>query len=122
MPVYGSNPNSYDRNNAQAVGCTSYGGELYKYAMAAPVISGTDLTSVNAEVDQTSGQWIVDFNVKSGPAAKLGTLTEQMATQYYSTGSTEPDEPGRIPRAARGGARRPDPVLTPGPGPDHDLG
>jgi len=91
--IYGSNPNNYDRNDAQAVGCTNYGGELYKYAMAAPVIHGTDLTAVNAEVDQTSGQWIVDFNVKSGPAAKLGTLTEQMATQYYSTGSTNPTSP-----------------------------
>jgi preprotein translocase subunit SecD len=89
--VYGSNPNGWDRTTQQSVGCYNDNGVQYKYAMQTPVILGTDLTAVNAVVNTSGSGWIVDFNVKSGPAAKLGNLTETLATQYYPTASTNED-------------------------------
>ena len=89
VKIYGSNPNGWGREKQQAVGCQKVSGVWYKYAMAAPVILGTDLSGVNAEVNPNGAGYIVAFNVKSGPASGLGKLTETMATQYYPNVSTD---------------------------------
>jgi preprotein translocase subunit SecD len=86
--LYGLNPSGWNRPNQQAVACYSYDGVLWKYAMAVPVIQGTDLTSVGAQAATSGAGYQVDFNVKSGPASRLGALTETMSTSYYpSAGS-----------------------------------
>jgi preprotein translocase subunit SecD len=91
--TYGLNPSGWERPNQQAVGCYSFDGIQFKYAMAAPVIQGTDLTSVSAQAATSGSGYQVDFNVKTGPASRLGTLTQKMATDYYpsssSTGSAD---------------------------------
>jgi preprotein translocase subunit SecD len=81
--IYGQNPSGWNRPNQQAVGCYSLGGITYKYAMAVPVIQGTDLSGVSAQAATSGAGYEVNFNVKSGPATRLGTLTEKMSTDYY---------------------------------------
>jgi len=80
--IYGSNPSYWARPNLQAVGCQKTDGVWYKYAMSPAVIQGTDLSSVAAETATDASGYIVAFNVKSGPAQKLGSLTTQMQTLY----------------------------------------
>jgi preprotein translocase subunit SecD len=86
--VYGLNPSGWNRPNQQAVACYSFDGVTWKYAMAAPVIQGTDLSGVSAQAATTGAGYQVNFNVKSGPASALGNLTETMATDYYPSSST----------------------------------
>ncbi len=86
--LYGLNPSGWNRPNQQAVACYNFDGVTFKYAMAAPVVQGTDLTAVNAEAATTGSGYQVDVNVKSGPASNLGTLTEKMSTDYYPSSST----------------------------------
>jgi preprotein translocase subunit SecD len=89
--IYGLNPSGWNRPNQQAVSCYSPSkGVTYKYAMAAPVIQGTDLSSVSASAATTGAGYQVNFGVKSGPASALGSLTEKMSTDYYPS-SSAPD-------------------------------
>ena len=80
--IYGLNPNGWNRPGQQAVACYNFGGTLLKYAMAAPVIQGTDLSAVSAQAATTGAGFQVVFNVKDKPAVALGTLTQTMATQF----------------------------------------
>jgi preprotein translocase subunit SecD len=93
--IYGSNPNGWGREHEQAVGCqkildanNKWTGQWDKVAMAAPVILGTDLSAVSAQVNTNGAGYIVAFSVKTGPASKLGTLTETMVG-YYNGQSTD---------------------------------
>jgi len=76
----------YDNPNAQTITCS--GGD--KYALAAAVVQGKDLSGVQAQ-DQPSG-WVVVFNVKSPEAAALGALTTKMYDQYYPSQSSNADD------------------------------
>jgi preprotein translocase subunit SecD len=92
--IYGSNPNGWNRTTppAQAVACTTYNGAVFKYAMAVPVIVGTDLNSVSAQVAQSGGGYQVNFGVKDKPAQALAALTATMSTKYYPNISTDTTE------------------------------
>jgi preprotein translocase subunit SecD len=85
--LYGQDPSGWNRPGQQAVSCYKFDGIWWKYAMAKPVIQGTDLSAVNAEAATTGGGFQVVFNVKSGPATALGTLTQSMANLSSSAGS-----------------------------------
>jgi preprotein translocase subunit SecD len=90
--IYGSNPNGWERADQQAVGCYSPSkGVLYKYALAAPVIHGTDLSSVSAQANSQGAGYVVDFNVKTGPAQALGKLTASMYTLDQSASTNNDD-------------------------------
>jgi preprotein translocase subunit SecD len=92
--IYGSNPNGWNRTSppAQAVACTTYNKVVFKYAMAVPVIVGTDLSSVSAQVAQSGGGYQVNFGVKDKPAQALAALTETMSTKYYPNINTDTTE------------------------------
>ena len=100
VQIYGSNPNGWGREHQQAVGCqkildanNKWTGQWDKVAMAAPVILGTDLSAVSAQVNSNGAGYIVAFSVKTGPASKLGTLTQTMAQddQNANTDTTGAD-------------------------------
>jgi preprotein translocase subunit SecD len=95
VKIYGANPNGWGREHEQAVGCqkildanNKWTGQWDKVAMAAPVILGTDLSGVSAQVNPNGAGYIVSFNVKTGPASRLGKLTQTMAG-YYNAQSTD---------------------------------
>ena len=79
--IYHSNPNGWSNPKVQTVTCL----DGTKYALAAAVVQGSDLTNVQA-VDESTG-WIVSFDVKQPAATALGNLTTTMAKDYYSGGT-----------------------------------
>jgi preprotein translocase subunit SecD len=85
--IYGANPNAWDNPSVQTVSCLN--GE--KYAMAAAVVQGKDISNAQAQ-DETSSGWVVTFDVKNPAARNLGTLTTGMVSKYYSSteGATSP--------------------------------
>jgi preprotein translocase subunit SecD len=95
--TYGGNANNYARPHQQAVACQlvalQNGGKAwYKYAMSVPVIQGTDLSAVTAETDPSGAAgYLVAFNVHSGAAQRLGTLTTTMAGLYDGGNGTQDD-------------------------------
>jgi preprotein translocase subunit SecD len=93
--IYGSNPSYWARPTQQAVGCQRIALEggtsvWYKYAMSPAIVQGTDLSSVTAETQTDASGYVVAFNVRSGPAQKLGTTTTKMQSLYDGgSGSAE---------------------------------
>ncbi len=88
--IYGanSNPSIWDKADVQTVGCYSIDGEEFKYALAAAVVVGQDLTGVSADY-VTPGGWVIEFNVKSPASTKLYDLTSSQAA-LYSTATSDP--------------------------------
>jgi preprotein translocase subunit SecD len=78
--IYGNDPTRWDDANAQVVGCDSAGN---KYVLDKAKVTGTDLTKVAATLN-TSGQWVVDFNLNGKGQRAFGQMTSQMYTKYYS--------------------------------------
>jgi preprotein translocase subunit SecD len=95
--VYGSNSNNWERlgKGQQAVSCYKESGVWYKYALSAPIIKGTDLSSVSSEVNPQGPGYVVAFSVKGGAAQTLGTATTSMYDKYFTganNGSSPDDE------------------------------
>ena len=85
--IYGANPNAWDNPSVQTISCL----DGVKYAMAAAVVQGKDLTNVQAQ-DQTTG-WVVTFNIKSPASKAAGTLTTTMVSQYYDSSTGQATSP-----------------------------
>jgi preprotein translocase subunit SecD len=85
--LYGANPNAWDNPDVQTVACLNG----VKYAMDKAIVQGKDLSNVAAQ-DQTTG-WVVTFDVKNPTAGKLGALTTQMVSQYYSSSTGQATSP-----------------------------
>ncbi len=83
--IYGNDPTKWDDANAQVVGCDSAG---VKYVLDKAKVVGTNLTKVAATLN-TSGQWVVDFNLNGQGQKAFGEMTSQMVAKYYNaqTGS-----------------------------------
>jgi preprotein translocase subunit SecD len=82
--TYGSDNSAYNDPNAQIVACDSTGA---KYALGAAPVTGTELTSVNAQLDSTNNQWIVTFNLNGKGAKAMATFTTALNTKYYANGA-----------------------------------
>jgi preprotein translocase subunit SecD len=85
--LYGANPNAWDNPDVQTVTCLNG----VKYAMDKAIVQGKDLSNVQAQ-DQTTG-WVVTFGVRNPTAGKLGALTTQMVSQYYSSSTGQATSP-----------------------------
>ena len=66
---------------SQIVSCDSSG---TKYVLGQAVYVGSDITSVNAGLQQNTGQWAVHLSLNAGAAAKFGTLTTSQYNTYYA--------------------------------------
>ena len=69
--------------NGQIVSCDSSG---TKYVLGQAVYVGGDITSVNAGLQQNTGQWVVNLSLNGGAASKFATLTTSQYDSYF-TGS-----------------------------------
>jgi preprotein translocase subunit SecD len=69
--------------NGQIVSCDSSG---TKYVLGQAVYVGSDITSVNAGLQQNTGQWVVNLSLNGGAASKFATLTTSQYDSYF-TGS-----------------------------------
>jgi preprotein translocase subunit SecD len=77
--IYGNDPTRWDNAGTQVVGCDSAGN---KYVLDKAKVTGTDLTKVAATLN-TSGQWVVDFNLNGKGQKAFGVMTSQMYSKYY---------------------------------------
>ena len=75
----------WDNPSSQTVACGPNGA---KYVLGNAVILGTDVTSEAAAIDTTSSQWVVNLNLNGKATKAFGALTEEQASKYYPTVST----------------------------------
>ncbi len=102
--IYGNNPTKWDNANAQVVACDSNG---YKYVLDKAKVVGTNLTKVAATLN-TSGQWVVDFNLNGHGQKAFGQMTSQMSasTATLETGTADVAARPVRDRAGRQGRSR----------------
>ncbi len=75
---------------SQIVSCDSSG---TKYVLGQAAYVGSDITTVNAGLQQDSAQWVVDLSLNNGAAAKFATLTTSQYGSYYAgSHSGNPDD------------------------------
>jgi preprotein translocase subunit SecD len=65
----------------QIVSCDASG---TKYVLGQAVYVGGDITSVNAGLQQNTGQWVVNLSLNGGAASKFATLTTSQYDSYYA--------------------------------------
>jgi preprotein translocase subunit SecD len=89
VPGYGENVSPWDDLKIQNVSCDASGN---KYVLGPAVVKGQDITSVDAALDTSNGQWIVNIGLNSAGGAAFGTLTSTQYEKYYSGATTADDE------------------------------
>jgi preprotein translocase subunit SecD len=88
----------YDNKALQTVSCAPASGNLpaLKYVLAPAQVSGTDVTSAQAGVPNSqqnlnTGAWQVNVSFNGRGTAAFGALTSHLASTYYATASTNPN-------------------------------
>ena len=87
--IYPRGAAAYDNKKSQIVSCDSSG---LKYVLDVAKVTGTELTSATGGLDNTNGQWVVNFNLNGPGTTAFGQLTSAMYTQYYSQASTNAND------------------------------
>ena len=75
----------WDDPGRQTVACGPNG---VKYVLGNAVILGTDVTSEAAAIDTNNSQWVVNLNLNGKATKAFGALTEEQASKYYPTVTT----------------------------------
>ncbi len=75
----------WDDPGRQTVACGPNG---VKYVLGNAVILGTDVTSEASAIDTTNSQWVVNLNLNGKATKAFGALTEEQASKYYPTVTT----------------------------------
>ena len=76
VPGYTEDASPWDTANIQTVSCDAAGN---KYVLGPAVVQGTDISSVDAALDTSNNQWVVNITLNSAGASAFGTLT---SSQY----------------------------------------
>jgi preprotein translocase subunit SecD len=82
--IYGSSATAYDNPDKQIVTCDSSG---VKYVLDIAKVTGEELTSANAALDNQKNQWVVNFSLNGNGNRAFGNLTSQMFTKYSNNGT-----------------------------------
>jgi preprotein translocase subunit SecD len=83
--IYGNDPARWDSLSSQIVACDAQGN---KFALDVAKVTGEMLTKSSAGLDQSNGQWVVNFNLNGQGTKAFGTLTAAMYSRYYSASSS----------------------------------
>jgi len=89
VPGYTEDASPWDDLKIQNVSCDASGN---KYVLGPAVVKGQDITSVNAALDTSNGQWIVNIGLNSAGGAAFGTLTSNQYSKYFSGATTADNE------------------------------
>ena len=81
VPGYSEDLAPWNELDNQIVSCDADG---TKYVLGPVAVKGTDVSSVNAELDTNSGQWIVNIDLNSAGQSAFGTLTTNQYKNYYA--------------------------------------
>ena len=80
VPGYSEDDSPWDNLKIQTVSCDSSG---TKYVLGAAVVKGTDVTSVSPQLDNNTGQWIINIGLNGPGGSAFGTLTTNQYKNYY---------------------------------------
>jgi preprotein translocase subunit SecD len=89
VPGYTEDASPWDNLKIQNVSCDASGN---KYVLGPAVVKGQDITSVDAALDTSNGQWIVNIGLNSAGGSAFGTLTSNQFNKYYSGATTADNE------------------------------
>jgi preprotein translocase subunit SecD len=78
---YSEDSSPWNNSKIQTVSCDADG---TKYILGPAVVKGTDVSSVDAVLDPTSNQWIVNIGLNSAGGAAFGKLTTTQYSTYFS--------------------------------------
>jgi preprotein translocase subunit SecD len=81
VPGYTEDASPWDTANIQTVSCDAAGN---KYVLGPAVVQGTEISSVDAALDTSNNQWVVNITLNSAGASAFGTMTTNQYDKYYS--------------------------------------
>src|SRR6202044_2607028 len=81
VPGYTEDASPWDNAKDQTVSCDASGN---KYVLGPAVVQGTDISSVDAALDTSNNQWVVNITLNSAGASAFGTMTTNQFDKYYS--------------------------------------
>jgi preprotein translocase subunit SecD len=82
--AYGNDSAAWDDTSSQIVSCDSTG---VKYVLATAPVTGQELTTASAALDNQTSQWIVQFSLNGKGSRAFANLTTLMFTTYSSNGT-----------------------------------
>ena len=88
VPGYTEDLSPWDNAKQQTVSCDASGN---KYVLGAAVVQGTEISSVDAALDTSTSQWVVNISLNGAGAAAFGTLTTNQYEKYFPTSTTNED-------------------------------
>jgi preprotein translocase subunit SecD len=81
VPGYTEDASPWDNAKDQTVSCDASGN---KYVLGPAVVQGTDISSVDAALDTSTNQWVVNITLNSAGASAFGTMTTNQYDKYFS--------------------------------------
>jgi preprotein translocase subunit SecD len=85
VPGYTEALSPWDNPKIQTVGCDASGN---KYVLGPAVVQGTEISSVDAALDTSNNQWVVNITLNGAGATAFGTLTSNQYQKYFPTSTT----------------------------------
>jgi preprotein translocase subunit SecD len=82
--AYGNNSAKWDDTATQIVSCDSTG---IKYVLATAPVTGQELTTASAALDNQTSQWIVQFSLNGRGSRAFANLTTSMFSTYGGNGT-----------------------------------
>jgi preprotein translocase subunit SecD len=80
VPGYTEDASPWDNLKIQNVSCDAAGN---KYVLGPAVVKGTDITSVNAALNTSNDQWIVNIGLNGPGGSAFGAMTTNQFQKYY---------------------------------------
>ncbi len=81
VPGYSQNLAPWNDPTIQTVSCDADG---TKYVLGPAAVQGTDVSSVEAVLDNTNDQWVVNIGLTSAGGSEFGKLTTSQYDKYYA--------------------------------------
>jgi preprotein translocase subunit SecD len=81
VPGYTENDSPWDNPNSQTVSCDASGS---KFVLDKAVVQGNEISSVNAALDTSNDQWVVNITLNGAGTSAFGALTTSQYGKYFS--------------------------------------
>ena len=84
--IYHNDASLWDKTDAQVVACSNLPGQgPVKYVLDVAKVTGTQVTSPTAGLDQTNNEWVVNFGLNGQGTKAFATLTSSMYAKYQGS-------------------------------------
>jgi len=89
VPGYTEDLSPWDNAKDQTVSCDAAGN---KYVLGPAVVQGTEISSVDAALDTSNNQWVVNITLNGAGASAFGALTSSQYQKYFPGSTTNEDD------------------------------